>query len=110
MSRIYKEITENVFFLICFERISQSSEGLKKKLRCNNEAECLNKVYFPKSFSSNTLFVKLDECPYIFLCRKEKKKVEIYHIFRMEQGFFETKGLATKPLKVVWRLGLSVAL
>lgn len=41
---------------------------------------------------------------------KEKKKVEIYHIFRMEQGFFETKGLATKPLKVVWRLGLSVAL
>lgn len=29
LSRICKEITEYVFFLICFERISQSSEGLK---------------------------------------------------------------------------------
>lgn len=47
--------------------------ALKKKLR-HNEAECLNKVYFPKSFRGNILFIKLDECPYIFLCQKGKKK------------------------------------
>lgn len=81
---------KNVLFLICFQRISQSSEGLQKCfLRQNNEVECLDKVYFPKPFSSNILFIKLDECLYIFL--RELGSNSSVRLFGQSKAFLKQK-------------------
>lgn len=42
---------------------------------------------------------------YISMSKEKKKQVLIYNILRIEQGISETKGLATKQLKMFWRLG-----
>lgn len=47
---------------------------------------------------------------YIYTFVERKKNVEIYNIHEVGKGFFKTKGLATMPLKVIWRLGLSGAI